>query len=144
MSDLYGMQHSPKPHVPACVEQQPEVNQKHVWKPCFSRLQVKVINNDLAKAKSVSGIVIIESDSSRLPYIDVEVVAAGPKAGIDSFAKGDVQYETFEVGDTLRVFEKHVEFHYLDGKTHSEYYQSDRPYLAFIQDKYVIAKRYET
>ena len=108
------------------------------WIPAFSRLQVKVTDKFTTQTKTESGLVIVES-KAKLPYIEVEITGVGSNAGWND--QHSIQYQGFSVGDIVRVFEKHVEFHYLDGKGHNEFYQPGRPYVAYVQDKFVIALR---
>lgn len=111
--------------------------------PCFSHLHVKVIDKRVTDKKSAAGIILIERQD-RLPYMWVEVLGAGPAAGINRI-NGDYTsnfaIEKFEVGDVLMVYEKHVAFHYLDDKPHSEFFEYDRPYVATIPDTYIILKK---
>ena len=108
------------------------------WQPLWSRVQLKITDDELLNTKTKSGLIIVESKDKK-PYIEAEIIAIGTRVGYD--ANSDRLYEQFQVGDIVRVFEKHVEFHYLDGKGHSEYFVPGRPYHAYCQDKYFISKR---
>lgn len=109
-------------------------------RPCFSYVQLKIIDERVSSKKSKGGLIVIEAND-KLPYVWAEVLAAGPKAGIDSLNSGDHRYETFNKGDVVMCLEKNIAFVYLDDKPHSEYFEHDRPYIATIPDNRIILRK---
>lgn len=106
--------------------------------PCWSTIQLKIIDDRISNKKSKGGIIVLEN-IDKLPYVWAEVLAVGPKVGLD--ADNGVRYETFNKGDKILCLETHISFIYLDDKPHSNYFQHDRPYIATIPDSKVVLRK---